>query len=201
MNSASNCYKNVCSKNKVETSVPEPAEVCQNCVHANAFDDKLLCRRYPPPVNSGPVVVAPDYACGEFRFNKKIAQQRYAHLMSALESRRDNETTKPYNGYTCHKSDYVIAGYRLIQTCGACPEQYDVFDDTTGLQVGYLRLRHGEFRADSPRVGGVTVYHANTNGDGEFDAGERLPQLKKAVKAIKRYLRKSAKRAKHDGGC
>ena len=33
---------------------------------------------------------------------------------------------------------------KLIQTCGACPEQYDAFIGEE--QVGYLRLRHGYFR-------------------------------------------------------
>ena len=44
------------------------------------------------------------------------------------------------------KDEQTINGYRLILTCGACPEQYDVFDGDR--QVGYLRLRHGHFRAD-----------------------------------------------------
>jgi len=40
-----------------------------------------------------------------------------------------------------------INGYKLVLTCGACPEQYDVFKN--GQQVGYLRLRHGFFSAES----------------------------------------------------
>lgn len=31
-------------------------------------------------------------------------------------------------------------GVELIQTCGACPEQYDML--LFGKRVGYLRLRH-----------------------------------------------------------
>lgn len=77
-----------------------------------------------------------------------------------------------------------IKGVRLILTCEACPEQYDAFLD--GQQIGYLRLRHGYFRADYPDCGGETVYEAHTIGDGVFDYDERSKHLKKAVKALKR---------------
>jgi len=92
---------------------------------------------------------------------------------------------EPYNGFTPKADDIVIDGYRLFCTCGACPEQYDVFDDETKQQVGYLRLRHGYFRADVPDCGGETVYESNTLGDGIFDETERLPELTKAIAAIK----------------
>ncbi len=75
-----------------------------------------------------------------------------------------------------------IGPYKLIQTCGACPEQYDVFKDEK--QVGYLRLRHGYFRADYPDVGGETVYEAYPNGDGVFEDHERDFYLYEAIKAI-----------------
>ncbi|NDD52705.1 hypothetical protein EBZ39_02295 [bacterium] len=55
------------------------------------------------------------------------------------------------------RPDFAIDGYKLVCTCSACPEQYDVFNDNNKL-VGYLRLRHGQFRADCPDVGGTTVY-------------------------------------------
>lgn len=89
-----------------------------------------------------------------------------------------------YGGYGISDRDIIIGRYRLICTCGACPEQYDVFDDTTGVKVGYLRLRHGYFRADYPDCGGETVYETETNGDGVFDDDERMPQLRAAVAAI-----------------
>jgi hypothetical protein len=92
---------------------------------------------------------------------------------------------EPYNGFTPTDEDIVIAGYRLFCTCGACPEQYEVFDEATKQQVGYLRLRHGYFRADVPDCGGETVYESDTVGDGVFDENERLPELTKAVAAIK----------------
>lgn len=82
-------------------------------------------------------------------------------------------------------SDLLIGGYRLVQTSSACPEQYEVFD-SDGKQVGYLRLRHGYFRADYPDHGGDTVYEADTRGDGIFDDDERMPQLEAAVAALRR---------------
>ena len=71
---------------------------------------------------------------------------------------------------------------RLVQTCGACPEQYDVFDDDE--QIGYLRLRHGHFTASEGSVHGETVYAASTLGDGNFEDEERAFHLNRAVAAI-----------------
>lgn len=82
-------------------------------------------------------------------------------------------------------SDLLIGGYRLEMTSMACPEQYDVFD-AEGTQVGYLRLRHGYFRADYPDHGGDTVYEADTSGDGMFDDDERMPQLTAAIAALRK---------------
>lgn len=90
-----------------------------------------------------------------------------------------------YNGYTPSDSDFIIAGCRLIRTCYACPEQYDVFLEKTGDQIGYLRLRHGWFRADYPDHGGETVYEADPKGDGIFEDDERIEHLTAAVNALK----------------
>lgn len=63
------------------------------------------------------------------------------------------------------------------------PEQYNVF--LGGQKVGYLRLRHGHFRADwteHPQV--VTVYRADPLGDGSFEDAERKKYLTEAVRAI-----------------
>lgn len=74
---------------------------------------------------------------------------------------------------------------KLKQTCMACPEQYDAFDEYEH-QVGYLRLRHGYFRVDFSDCGGETIYDANTKGDGCFyDEEERKFHLEMAKKAIK----------------
>ena len=75
---------------------------------------------------------------------------------------------------------------------GACPEQYDVMLE--GKRVGYLRLRHGEFRAD---VFSETndddddikvVYEGSPRGEGSFEDEERHFYLQAAVMAIKLYI-------------
>jgi hypothetical protein len=80
----------------------------------------------------------------------------------------------------------MIHGYRLQQTCGACPEQYDVFDDL-GQQVAYFRLRHGGFRVDVPDHRGEEIYHANPEGDGVFMQHERVRYLTEAIMAVQEY--------------
>jgi hypothetical protein len=92
-----------------------------------------------------------------------------------------------FNLYAPSDQDIIIAGCRLVLTCQACPEQYEVFDENTREQIGYLRLRHGWFRADTPTCGGETVYEANPHGDGIFDEDERMGYLTDAVKAILKY--------------
>ena len=83
-----------------------------------------------------------------------------------------------------------IDGLKLVCTCGACPEQYDVFD-ATGNKVGYLRLRHGFFRADYPDCLEETVYEAHPRGDGIFEPDEREMYLKAAVAALKKRIAES----------
>ena len=85
-----------------------------------------------------------------------------------------------------YKLGVMIHGYRLVRTCFACPEQYDVFDDL-GQQVAYFRLRHGGFTVDVPDVGGEQVYHANPEGDGIFEDHERVRYLTEAILAVQEY--------------
>jgi len=94
-----------------------------------------------------------------------------------------------HNDPNWDEPDLRIGGYTLKQTSMACPEQYDVLDGN-GKQAGYLRLRHGRFRADYPNCGDETVYEANTKGDGMFDDDERMPELTKAVEALDKAHRK-----------
>lgn len=84
----------------------------------------------------------------------------------------------------------IINGYKLVKTCGGCPEQYDVYDIHTTERVGYLRLRHGYFRVDCPSCGETIVYEACPNGDGSFEEGERDFYLNKAVQKIDEYCEK-----------
>lgn len=78
--------------------------------------------------------------------------------------------------------DYI----RLVQTCGACPEQYDAFIGET--KVGYLRLRHGEFRVDVPDCCEETIFDAEPEGDGVFESWERESYLSQARVAIAAWL-------------
>ena len=71
---------------------------------------------------------------------------------------------------------------RLVETCGACPEQYDAF--VGDREVGYLRLRHGRFTVQCPDVGGEYVYVAHPKGDGVFENEERYGYLNEAKAAI-----------------
>ncbi len=80
-----------------------------------------------------------------------------------------------------------INGYKLDMTCGACPEQYDVYKDNK--LVGYLRLRHGYFRADYPDCGCETVYTAQPDGDGIFEDDEREHFLTEAINAIDKRIK------------
>jgi hypothetical protein len=50
----------------------------------------------------------------------------------------------------------------LRETCGACPEAYDVFFD--GEYVGYLRLRHGSFRAHFGVANDSRVFFVSSRG-------------------------------------
>ncbi len=69
----------------------------------------------------------------------------------------------------------------LVQTCGACPEQYDAFMD--GEKIGYLRLRHGFFSVEyTPDE--ETVYTANPKGDGCFEPDEQEAYLTEAKQAL-----------------
>lgn len=112
--------------------------------------------------------------------------------LAALEAlnRLDQEFELVHAIKSFWPEDCEIDGLKLVCTCGACPEQYDVFDGDK--QVGYLRLRHGYFRADCPDCGGETVYESQPQGDGIFDDNERMPELVNAVKAIREWM------VKHD---
>jgi hypothetical protein len=81
-------------------------------------------------------------------------------------------------------SSFEYRGISLVETCSACPEQYDAFDGR-GRQVGYLRLRHGYFTVDAPVCGGSRIYEASSIGDGIFHSSEREKFLCAAIDAIK----------------
>jgi hypothetical protein len=75
---------------------------------------------------------------------------------------------------------------RLVQSCYACPEQYDAYH---GDQiVAYLRLRHGRFTVECPDIGGTLVYEAHPEGDGIFVDDERSFYLGHASAAILAWI-------------
>ena len=75
-----------------------------------------------------------------------------------------------------------LDGFDFLQTCNACPEQYDV--SLNGKQMAYLRLRHGYFYAAVPDCGGEVVYEAHPKGDGIFEWKEREEYLRLALNAV-----------------
>lgn len=85
------------------------------------------------------------------------------------------------------QTTYTYRGVELQLTCSACPEQYDAFIGTE--QVGYFRLRHGEFRVDAGDCGGPTVYEAQPEGDGIFDDEERQQFLNAGIDALLAHRR------------
>lgn len=74
--------------------------------------------------------------------------------------------------------------FTLIQTCQACPEQYDVYlinDEKLENEVAYMRLRHGYFRVSDPSQH-ITYYEAHPEGDGVFDTEqERWEHINNAL--------------------
>ena len=86
-------------------------------------------------------------------------------------------------GYT-----FDFKGYHFVQTCSACPEQYDVFDEN-GNQVAYVRLRWGCLYAECPDVGGTEVYSAGIGNDaGCFRSeSERKNHLRRIADRIEFY--------------
>lgn len=108
--------------------------------------------------------------------------------MEALELVAEHLNVEP-DHYDLSKR--YIDGYSCIfnQTCGACPEQYDVYivENDQVMQLGYLRLRHGRFRADYGYCGGKTVFEAEPHGDAIFEYGERETYLCKAAKELVAY--------------
>lgn len=76
------------------------------------------------------------------------------------------------------KKLYAKNGLELRLTGSACPEQYDVL--LGGVEVAYLRLRHGVFRVKA----GSETFEAAPDGDGVFDGDERIHFLAKVMRFV-----------------
>ena len=82
-------------------------------------------------------------------------------------------------------NSFYIRGFEFKMTCVACPEQYDVFD-ADGVQVAYVRLRHGCLSVDVPNCGDETIYmHVFRSAMGCFEnKRQRIRYLKKIAKIL-----------------
>ena len=60
--------------------------------------------------------------------------------------------------------------FYFVNTCYACPEQYDVYRDN-GQICAYVRLRWGNLYAEYPSIDGEVIYntHFSDNSKGNFD--------------------------------
>jgi hypothetical protein len=88
----------------------------------------------------------------------------------------------------------ALFGYGLVHCGVAWPESYDVTLDAAGdaaasATVGYLRLRHGHFRAEVAERDGEIVFEAWPSGDGMFDDDERFRHLEAAVLCLDAWRR------------
>jgi hypothetical protein len=86
----------------------------------------------------------------------------------------------------------MIKDLSFVQTCSACPEQYDVFDKE-GHQVGYIRFRWGHLTCEYPDCGGEVVYETNFDDDwqGCFSSeDDRNLFLEEIANAIHRCMNK-----------
>lgn len=84
-----------------------------------------------------------------------------------------------------------IGGLEFKLTCLACPEQYDVFLD--GVQVAYVRLRHGFLRVWVPDCDDddnlIYTHEFDDGWKGTFDSDEeRFDYLYEIAKIIKKKV-------------
>ena len=90
--------------------------------------------------------------------------------------------------------EIVIGSLTFRLTGNACPEQYDVLAED-GTEVGYVRLRHGNLRADVPECGGREIYSRQLdeeiNAGGQFrDEKQRMEHLGNIAVIIERDMDK-----------
>lgn len=145
-----------------------------------------------------------DQAAKAFRegLDKAISIARiYGHVSLAahLEHLRDNPDRPYIEGKDVieeylvdhDKADFRINGLWFKLTCGACPEQYDVFRGDE--QIAYVRLRFGRLRVDAPDVGGETIYIRDFDDGykGMFaDEAERVKYLTEISEVIGNHYSK-----------
>lgn len=84
--------------------------------------------------------------------------------------------------------------FNWVQTCGACPEQYDVFD-TDGNYIAYVRLRWGFLSATSSAnfdtVPSISFYD-HTFKDGWLGSFPSDKSRAKHMRRIEKAIRKKS---------
>lgn len=79
---------------------------------------------------------------------------------------------------------------KVICTCIACPEQYEVFQvhaDGSETELAYMRLRWGRFYVTCPFRGTIVYEPHNVHGNGCFDEDEREYHLNIAIQKIREF--------------
>ena len=99
------------------------------------------------------------------------------------------EKVDEYNCYKVIINNNCLA--KLVETCEACPEQYDLISLLDNKQIAYFRLRFGSFRVDVPSCGGETIYYKAFEDcfKGAFKEEEREEELITAIKVVIKNLR------------
>ena len=103
---------------------------------------------------------------------------------------------------------------RFVCTCGACPEQYDIWDDDQNIMVAYVRYRCGTLtvnpynpevykrknyfgdEVDDQEIDWSTVILSESIGDGLdgcFDDNEREGILKRIEEAVLKFYQDKEK--------
>lgn len=82
--------------------------------------------------------------------------------------------------------------FKLVKTCGGCPESYDVYladtynpDSEWNNCIGYMRLRYDSFNV---YYRNDHVYNARAEGDGIFESNEREFFLNQGCLAIQKAM-------------
>jgi hypothetical protein len=81
--------------------------------------------------------------------------------------------------------EYEIGEFIFVETCGACPEQYDVFFNDKA--IGYVRLRHGLLTVRVPNSQGKSIFQVKFDEEwkGNFEnQDEREFYFRKIVEIL-----------------
>jgi len=84
--------------------------------------------------------------------------------------------------------DIIIKGYKFVETCSMCPEQYEVFKDDK--QVAYIRVRWSYANCEVPDCGGTVIHEINvdegTMTGGFIDENQRDEFFNKVIEVLEK---------------